>query len=98
MRIPAVCQAPLGVPRLLAKAEELAAVWRHASTKDIRALMKVLDKKATEVAELYDAWSVVGDAQVPAIDAFIGDIYSGLQVQLWSEEDRLYGPNPKRLR
>lgn len=90
MRIPAVRQAPLGVPHLLAKAEELAATWRYTSTKDIGTLMKVSDKKAAEVAELYDAWSAVDDVQVPAIDAFIGDIYSGLQVQFWSEEDRLY--------
>ncbi len=90
MRIPDRCHAPLGVPQLLMQAEELAEIWRGASPTDIQSLMKVSDKKAVEVANLYSTWSSDIDTQVPAIDAFIGDIYSGLQVQTWSDEDRVY--------
>lgn len=90
MRVPDHCRAPLGVPQLLTQAEELAEIWRGASPANIQSLMKVSDKKAVEVANLYSTWSSGIDTQVPAIDAFVGDIYSGLQAQTWSDEDRAY--------
>lgn len=90
MRVPDHRRAPLGVPHLLAQAKELAEIWRGASPADIQSFMKVSGKKSAEVTKLYDAWSSDIDTQVPAIDAFIGDIYSGLQVQTWSDEDRAY--------
>lgn len=90
MRTPNVRQVPLGSPVLLSQAEELAGIWRQASVVDIQSLMKVSEKKAHEVKSLLDEWSTDPAAQVPAIDAFIGDIYSGLQVQTWSDEDRAY--------
>lgn len=89
MRVPDHCRAPLGTPQLLAQATQLADVWRGASLAEVQTLMKVSGKKAAEVAELYDAWSP-SVAQVPAIDAFVGDIYSGLQVHTWSDQDRTY--------
>lgn len=90
MRVPDHRRAPLGVPQLLTQAEELAEIWRGASPANIQSLMKVSDKKAVEAAQMYGAWSSDAAMQVPAIDAFIGDIYSGLQVQTWSDEDRAY--------
>ena len=90
MRIPGDRRALLGVPKLLAQAEELAEIWRGASPANIQSLMKVSDKKAIEVAQTYDAWSSDAGMQIPAIDAFVGDIYSGLQAQTWSDEDRAY--------
>ena len=90
MRMPNVRQAPLGSPVLLSQAEELAGIWRQASVADIQSLMKVSEKKAHEVKSLFGEWSTDPAVQVPAIDAFIGDIYSGLRVQSWSDEDRAY--------
>lgn len=90
MRVPDHRRAPLGVPQLLTQAEELAEIWRGASSADIQSLMKVSNKKTVEVANLCGAWSSDAGMQVPAIDAFIGDIYSGLQAQTWSDEDRAY--------
>ena len=88
--MPNVRQAPLGSPVLLSQAEELAGIWRQASVADIQSLMKVSEKKAHEVKSLFGEWSTDPAVQVPAIDAFIGDIYSGLRVQSWSDEDRAY--------
>lgn len=82
--------APLGVPQLLAQAKELVDIWRTASSSDIESLMKVSPKKAEEVKRLYSEWSDSLELQTPAIDTFVGDIYSGLQVQTWSLEDRAY--------
>lgn len=90
MRAPDVVLTPLGVPQLLAKADDLARIWHGASLARIRSLMHVSSKKADDVSALYDAWSTDPSLQVPAIDAFTGDIYSGLQVQTWSKKDRSY--------
>jgi cytoplasmic iron level regulating protein YaaA (DUF328/UPF0246 family) len=90
MRIPADARAPLGVPQLLPQAAELAQTWRNAPEAEIVSRMKVSAVKASEVAQLFREWSADESLQVPAVDAFVGDIYSGLQVQSWSAEDRAY--------
>lgn len=90
MRIPEQPGQPLGAPQLLARANTLADIWKHASIEEIESLMKISAKKATEVSEMYEKWSDDPELQVPAIDVFVGDIYSGLQVQTWSDEDRAY--------
>lgn len=90
MRVSDHHRVPLGAPQLLAQAKELAEIWRGVSPAGIQLLMKISDKKAAEVVELYGAWSSDTGMQVPAVDAFIGDIYSGLQVQSWSDDDRTY--------
>lgn len=90
MRTPNKWQPPLGSPTLLSRVEELVGIWRDASVAEIQSRMKVSEKKAHEVKQLFDEWSADPSAQTPAIDAFVGDIYSGLQVQAWSDEDRAY--------
>lgn len=90
MRIPSDRHTPLSTPQLLAQAEELMNAWHGASVTEIQSLMKLSGKKVAEVKNLLDVWSTDGRMQIPAIDAFVGDIYSGLQVQTWSDEDRAY--------
>lgn len=90
MRIPADTHIPLSHPALLSQAQELVDLWREAADSQIQSLMHVSDKKAEEVERLYSEWSDNVETQAPAIDAFVGDIYSGLQVQTWSFEDRAY--------
>lgn len=90
MRTPQKQYTPLGSPALLPRAEELITLWRRASVVDIQSLMKVSEAKALDVKAMLDAWSADPQQQIPAVDAFTGDIYSGLQVQLWSSEDRTY--------
>ena len=51
--------------------------------------MKISNRKTEEVKSLYGVWSTGICRQVPAIDTFVGDIYSGLQVQAWSSEQHL---------
>jgi len=82
--------APLGVPQLLPRAEELAAMWRSDSLADIQSRMKISATKANEVQQLFAKWSTQPASQVPAIDAFIGDIYSGLQTHTLTADDRTH--------
>lgn len=81
---------PYSEPRFLSQARELAVYLRTLSLEDIARVMKLSEKKAAETKELIDAWSTDPARSLPAIDAFIGDIYSGLQVQTLSEADRAY--------
>lgn len=82
--------APSGMPRFTNEATQLVSIWRKASPKDVTQLMQVSEKKASETKELYKGWSADASLQIPAIDAFRGDIYSGLQAASWSEAERRY--------
>ncbi len=90
MRVPEQSRFPLGTPQLIGRASELVGNFRVASSVELQQIMKVSPVKAEEVINKFTDWSADPSHQVPAIDAFIGDIYSGLQVQLWSEADRRY--------
>ena len=87
MRREATTHTPLGEPRFLAQATELADILARQNTAQLASLMKISASKATEVEQLYRSWSP-DTALIPAIDAFLGDIYSGLQVQSWSDGNR----------
>lgn len=84
---------PLGEPRYRNNAEELVRIWRDTDSKTIEKHMKISPQKATEVARMFTQWSTAPEHQLPAIDTFRGDIYSGLQVSSWSEADRQYAHN-----
>lgn len=90
MRIPTEFKRPLGEPQLLVDAKKLVRQYQRLDDGSIAKLMAVSIKKAADVRGIYKEWSAVADQQVPAIDAFVGDIYSGLQVQTWTAADRKY--------
>ncbi len=77
-------------PALIEKTRELARSLMSLSVEDIERIMKLSSTKATETHALIHSWSDDPDATYPAIDSFIGDIYSGLQVASFSEADRAF--------
>jgi len=90
MRIPAEPRTPLGVPQRINEASQLVGRLRTLSMAELERMMQISPKKADEVQRMLAEWSDDASRQIPAIDAFVGDIYSGLQVQTWSEADRSY--------
>lgn len=90
MRVPAVHERPLAQPHFLADARQLVGELRAATPEKLIAYMKISPTKAAEVAKLYTQWTADPKRQSPAIDTFVGNIYSGLQVQEWSVRDRQY--------
>ncbi len=90
MRTPEAASAPLGTPALLKQASRLVELYRNVSPITLQTIMKVSTNKAAEVEQLLATWTDEPACQAPAIDSFVGDIYSGLQVQSWSEADRRY--------
>ncbi len=81
---------PLARPVFGTEADKLVHIWREVSAATIKRRMHISDAKAAEARRLFTDWSHEADRQVSAIDAFRGDIYSGLQVADWSPSDRKY--------
>lgn len=77
-------------PQLLAQAQELMRYMQTLSVAELASVMKLSEKKASTTHALLAGWKSDFVAARPALDAFIGDIYSGLQVQSLTDEDRCY--------
>jgi len=88
---------PLSRPVLLDKAERLAGYLKTLSLKDIEKMMKISPKLAETTKDLIAGWNDAPQQQRAAIDSFLGDIYSGLQVARLSEEDRRYANEHLRI-
>lgn len=75
-------------PRLLADSEELVERARRLSPVDLAGLMKVSDRIAHLNVERFARWSTPFDRDNarPAIFAFKGDVYTGLEVERFSVE------------
>ena len=88
MRQVANSEHPYQKPALLSVAQELHSYLCTLTTENITSSMKLSEKKALQTYGLIHDWSTTSSRQLPAIDAFLGDIYSGLQVQTLSDDDR----------
>src|ERR1051325_9249613 len=97
MRIPAEAGRPSGTPILLDRAEELIGYLRSLSPKQLSQIMAISDELAAKTHEQYAAWTSSPERQTPAAQTFVGDIYSGLQVDSWSAADRRYADNHVRI-
>src|SRR6478672_10409505 len=80
---------PLDRPELYVQAAVLSAMIKNR-LQDIGSMMKLSASKTLEVQTTWSEWTLDPDVAIPAVDAFIGDIYSGLQVNQWSKSDREY--------
>lgn len=79
-------QAPL----LLNKASELSAYVQSLSLEQLSKSMKISPNLAVRTRLLWRNWTADRPKQRPAIDSFLGDIYSGLQVDSFDRFDREY--------
>ena len=84
MRPPAQATSDYQAPALLHQANQLAEYLRSRSPAQLQSQMQLSPTKATQTFELLQSWTDDASMQRPAIDAFLGDIYSGLQVQSFS--------------
>lgn len=83
-------RVPYQRPALLDEATELAGYLRSVSVSELQTFMQLSKAKAEQTHTLLQKWSTDESSQRPAIDAFVGDIYSGLQVQSFTQDDRDY--------
>ena len=70
-------------PEFLEQAAQLADMMRGFSPSDLASLMKLSDKLSALNAARFEEWSIDhgSDDLLPAIYAFNGDVYQGLDVQ-----------------
>ncbi len=89
--------AVLSQPELIGKAQELDSYLKKLSVSQIEKVMKLSPLLAEKTHSLITEWSVLQGKQSPAVDSFLGDIYSGLQVESWSVRDREYANKTLRI-
>ncbi|WP_281545647.1 peroxide stress protein YaaA [Grimontia sp. SpTr1] len=97
-------QSPLATerytqPMLTEHSEALIDVCRKLTPADISSLMKVSDKIAGLNAARFAEWSpeFTTDNARPAVLAFKGDVYTGLEAETFSEEDFDWAQNHLRM-
>lgn len=87
----------LTAPALVDRAAALVKTVRGLSPDEIASAMKVSEPLARRTAELFADWSDDTGDGMPAVEAFLGDIYSGLQVASWTAADRRYATDHLRI-
>ena len=97
MRPPAENAQKLAEPLLLSKATPLAEYLKTLSAEQIAKIMAISPPLAAKTHDLIGGWSARPKRLRSAIDSFLGDIYSGLQVGEWSAKDRQYANRHLRI-
>lgn len=97
MRAPQAGLARLRAPELIAKASQLGSYLKTLPIPAIVKIMGISTALATKTHEQIANWSAEPSKQSVAIDSFIGDIYSGLQVKEFSANDRAYADKTLRI-
>jgi uncharacterized protein len=97
MRPPVDDGPVLRSPELLEDSRRLDTYLKTLSEPQIMNAMHVSQKLAKEVGARIANWTGAPGAQRVAVDSFLGDIYSGLQVASWTDEDRRYADETLRI-
>lgn len=87
----------LSTPVLLDKAKELDEQLKTLDRVAIEKMMKVSPKLADTTKSLIASWTDEPAQQRAALDSFLGDIYSGLQVASLTDEDLAYAQQHLRI-
>ena len=81
--------APSQQPALQAQAEQLAVYLKGLTVEQLQKAMQLSPAMAVKTRQLIQNWNT-SHSTLPALDIFLGDIYSGLQVQTFTDADRDY--------
>ena len=97
MRPPNQQALPVQKPELLDKAVVLSDYLKTLSPKQLAKTMHVTPILAEKTHNLIEGWTEAPSQQRTAIDSFLGDVYSGLQVPDFTAEDREYANQTLRI-
>lgn len=84
-------------PEFLTQAKELSAYMKSLNEKEIATVMKISPELSVKTKQLIGVWSSAPSKQTPAIDSFLGDMYSGLQAQDLNTKDRAFAQEHMRI-
>ncbi len=82
-------------PEFLGEARLLAGQLRKLSADKLAELMSISDRLAGDVREYFDEWR--GEGKKPALLAFQGDVYQGLEAGDFSAEDLAFAQDHLRI-
>lgn len=85
------------MPALLERSTELITYLRTLSDAQLGRMMAVSAELAARTKQQYAEWSAEPQRQSPAAATFVGDIYSGLQVDAFSAADRAHADRHLRI-
>ena len=89
-RLPQASQnAALAKPYFTNQAAQLAKYLKTLTKTQLQKTMAISAPKAAQVSELIQSFNQANPT-LPALDLFLGDIYSGLQAQSFTPQDRDY--------
>lgn len=80
------------IPALYHEVAKLEEYLKSLSPNQIKKAMALSEPMAHKTHTLIEGWSDANPT-LPAIDLFLGDIYSGLQAQTFTSQDRQYANN-----
>jgi cytoplasmic iron level regulating protein YaaA (DUF328/UPF0246 family) len=86
-----------GAPVLLDHAVELVEYVRTLPPARLGTVMGLSADLAAKTHATFAVWTPEPHAQVPAVDAFLGDIYSGLRAATLTAADRAYAHDHLRV-
>jgi len=87
------------IPEMLDDSRQLVHEAKKLDVKDIRELMDVSENIAILNVERFHTWQTpfTPENAKPAIFAFKGDVYSGIQIEAYTEEDLEYAQEHLRI-
>ncbi len=88
---------PAHTPALLEKTKELYKYLAVLNAAQLAKVMHISPALAAKTHATLAEWNTDPAQQTPAIDSFIGDIYSGLQVNTLDDADRQYADQHLRI-
>lgn len=97
MRSGFVSNSPLQKPELIDKAVTLDKYLKTLSSSQLQRVMHISADLAQKTYKTIAEWNIKPNEQICSIDSFIGDIYSGLQADRFSTEDRLFANHHLRI-
>lgn len=84
-------------PRLINDAQELHTYLKTLSYAELAQCMHISENITHKTQKQIKQWNPHSSVQLAAIDSFIGDIYSGLQVHTFDAKDRDYADRTIRI-
>lgn len=90
MHLGITTERPYQHPIFIDTARDIMQYLRNLDTIQLQSAMKLSPTVAERTRQTIHAWTDTLEQQIPAIDLFAGDIYSGLQAQTFTDTDRDY--------
>ena len=93
------CNVQSTEPRLLNKSKDLVETMRSYSAADLMSLKSVSEKIGALTAERFDSFRTpfTENNSKPAAYAFSGDVYKGLDIEKFNDEDLEYAQDHLRI-